>query len=323
MSGEVVIIAGPPASGKTTQVQDFVERGYTRINRDLLDKPGHVARTDDCALHLAQLFDSGQATRFVLDNTYGTKKQRALLLEVARERGLPVHIRVMSTTREQCQFLAARRMIQKYGKMMTAAEMKAYKAENGPDPNLFPPVVISVFFKKREQPEPEEGFASIEYIPFVFELGPEYTNSAYIFDYDGTLRDTKNDEKYPVDQDNIEIRPGVIGVLNQLEAQGHLLLGISTQSGVTKGVMTWEECQGLFEYTNAMLGHDIETVFCPHRAGPPQCYCRKPMPGWGVWFIEKYKLDPAKVVYVGDMTSDKTFSGRAGFKFVHADQFFA
>jgi phosphoglycolate phosphatase-like HAD superfamily hydrolase len=40
-------------------------------------------------------------------------------------------------------------------------------------------------------------------------------------------------------------------------------------------------------------------------------------------FIEKYKLLPSECIMVGDMTTDETFAIRSGFKFVHADKFFA
>ena len=63
--------------------------------------------------------------------------------------------------------------------------------------------------------------------------------------------------------------------------------------------------------------------FCEHRAGPPQCYCRKPMPGLGAWFIEKYKLNPPQCIMVGDLKSDLTFAMRCGFTYVHPDVFFA
>lgn len=45
--------------------------------------------------------------------------------------------------------------------------------------------------------------------------------------------------------------------------------------------------------------------------------------GLGVHFIEKYKLNPAKVMMVGDMTSDKTFATHCGFQYVDAEDFFA
>jgi histidinol phosphatase-like enzyme len=55
---------------------------------------------------------------------------------------------------------------------------------------------------------------------------------------------------------------------------------------------------------------------------PITCYCRKPAPGMGAYFIEKYKLNPAKCIMVGDMGSDKTFAARCGFQYADASEFF-
>lgn len=65
-----------------------------------------------------------------------------------------------------------------------------------------------------------------------------------------------------------------------------------------------------------------EILYCPHKVPPITCYCRKPGPGMGVELIFKYKLDPRKCVYVGDMTTDKTFAARCGFKFEDHTEFF-
>jgi histidinol phosphatase-like enzyme len=46
------------------------------------------------------------------------------------------------------------------------------------------------------------------------------------------------------------------------------------------------------------------------------------MPGLGVQWIEKYKLDRAQSVYVGDMTTDKTFAARAGLRYMDAKDVF-
>ena len=67
---------------------------------------------------------------------------------------------------------------------------------------------------------------------------------------------------------------------------------------------------------------DIEYLFDTSRVPPINSWSRKPMPGMGVTFIEKYKLDPGECIMVGDMTSDKTFATRCGFQFVHAEDFF-
>ena len=46
------------------------------------------------------------------------------------------------------------------------------------------------------------------------------------------------------------------------------------------------------------------------------------MPGMGVQFIEKYKLDPSQCIMVGDMKTDQTFAERCGFQFINAQKFF-
>jgi len=103
---EIIAVAGPPGGGKSTVVQQFVDQGYHRLNRDKigggLDKP-------TCAIYAALRLAHLQGTqRFVLDNTYGTVKQRAVLLEVAQQIGAAVHLHLLETTAEQAQFFAAR-----------------------------------------------------------------------------------------------------------------------------------------------------------------------------------------------------------------------
>jgi HAD superfamily hydrolase (TIGR01662 family) len=116
---------------------------------------------------------------------------------------------------------------------------------------------------------------------------------------------------------------GRIDRLKEYIAKGYILLGVSNQSGVAKGVLTHEQAKACFDKTNELLGLDIDVSFCPHSVPPISCYCRKPGVGHGVEFIEKYKLDPALCIMVGDMTTDKTFSTRCGFKYVDQSIFFA
>jgi len=78
----------------------------------------------------------------------------------------------------------------------------------------------------------------------------------------------------------------------------------------------------LFEHTNKLLGLDIEYKFCPHRAAPLSCYCRKPMQGMFIDFMLKHKLSRKDCIFVGDMTSDKTFATRSGIQYVDQADFF-
>ena len=71
------------------------------------------------------------------------------------------------------------------------------------------------------------------------------------------------------------------------------------------------------------LGVSIEVLYCPHAAGPPKCWCRKPLPGLGVVFIQRHRLDPSQCIYVGAGPQDRGFARRLGFQYRDAGEFFA
>jgi histidinol phosphatase-like enzyme len=71
-----------------------------------------------------------------------------------------------------------------------------------------------------------------------------------------------------------------------------------------------------------LLGLEIEVEYCPHAPGPPNCWCRKPLPGLGVVLIHRHRLDPARCIYVGAGPQDPGFARRLGFAYQMAEQFF-
>ena len=243
------------------------------------------------------------------------------MLDVAKKHQVPVRCIYVKATAEDAQYNACQRMMERYGKLLMPEDIEKMSKT---DPNMFPTAVIFKYRKELEEPSPSEGFAKIETRKFVRRpQGADYTNVAVILDYDGTLRKTKSGDKYPITPDDVEILPGRKDVLQQMQKKGVRLLGISNQGDVARGKLTKEQAIACFERTNELLGVSIECVFCPHNPAPIQCYCRKPMPGLGVQFIEKYKLNKAKCVYVGDQTTDKTFAERSGIPYQDAEKFFA
>ena len=89
--GEVVLIMGLPAAGKSTAARAFVEAGYERLNRD---EKGGTLRGQLPALE--GLIESG-LSRIVLDNTYVSRKSRASLIQAAAKHGLSVRCVWLST----------------------------------------------------------------------------------------------------------------------------------------------------------------------------------------------------------------------------------
>jgi histidinol phosphatase-like enzyme len=71
------------------------------------------------------------------------------------------------------------------------------------------------------------------------------------------------------------------------------------------------------------LGLALEVSICPHAAGPPACWCRKPLPGLGVELILRHELDAARCAYVGGSPLDRSFAARLGFEYHDQAAFFA
>ena len=79
--------------------------------------------------------------------------------------------------------------------------------------------------------------------------------------------------------------------------------------------MTAEQVDAGLASLQEKLGVSMEVLYCPHAAGPPKCWCRKPLPGLGVVFIQRHRLDPSLCLYVGSGPQDPGFARRLGFQY--------
>lgn len=304
---------GYPASGKSSWTAANLP-SHRRVNRDT--EGGSV---DALLPKVEAALDEGHPV--ALDNTYAKAEHRRPVLDLARKRGVPVRCVWLDTSIEDAQVNAVARMVQRHGSLLSEDALKKVSKK---DPNTFPPAVLFHYRKSFEEPTEAEGFSKVERVRFQRSAWPaEHSNRALLLDYDGTLRKTLSGEKYPTKPDDIALLPGRAAVLERYVREGWKLLGVSNQSGVSKGALSHDDARACFARTNQLLGLDIEVSYCPHNPAPIACWCRKPMPGMAVDFIVRHKLDPKASLVVGDMTSDKTFAARAGIPFVDAERFFA
>lgn len=308
---EVKVVLGYPASGKSTVTKELIKKGAVALNRDT--EGGTIV---GLLPKMEALLKDGKD--IVLDNTFPTVEVRKPFIELAKKYGADVSCTLMSTSIEDAQFNVVQRAIQLIGKFPTPEAIKAAKHTN-----IFPPTVLFKYKKEFQKPTVEEGFSKVEVHKFIRKVNPEFTNKAIIVDYDGTLREcVGGNDKYPVAKNQVEIKPNRAKVLQAYKDKGYILLGMSNQSGIAKGELSEQTAIELFDHTNQLLGIDIEYRFCPHQSAPISCYCRKPMPGVGVEFILKHKLNAKECIFVGDMTTDKTFAQRAGFQYMDQADFF-
>lgn len=312
---EVVVVMGIQGAGKSSEVARYVDRGYARLNRDLIggDLEGLVPR-------LGELLASGQR-RVILDNTYATRASRFGVIRTAHAHGVPVRCRFLATPIDEAYANVVLRVLERHGKLLGPEELKELGKD---DPNLPPPPAMARWAASFEAPHLDEGFGAVEEIPFVRRVDPQFTGRGLLLDVDGTLRRTKSGEIYPRSPEDVELLPNRREVLQRWVDEGYKLFFVSNQSGIASGNLTKEAAEAAFARTIELLGLPVaEVAYCPHPAFPAGCFCRKPLPGLGVALIQRHQLARDRIVMVGDMDSDEGFARSLGVKYAHADAFFA
>lgn len=135
---------------------------------------------------------------------------------------------------------------------------------------------------------------------------------AIFLDRDGTLI---QDVGYISKPSDIELLPGVIDALRCLHKEGFLLVLISNQSGVGRGLFTGEMLTRVHEKLIDCLKHQRiyldGAYYCPH-APWEKCKCRKPLPGMLINAAQDLALDLTRSYMIGDKLSDIESGRRAG-----------
>lgn len=312
---EVVLLMGIQGAGKSSEVARYVDRGYARLNRD--DLGGTL---EDLLPKLAELLRSG-TRRVVLDNTYATRVSRYPFIRVAHAHGVPVRCRYLATPLAEAYANVVGRILDRYERLLGPDDLKELQKT---DPNLPPPAAMAKFAATFEAPNVDEGFGVVEEVPFVRRPGKPAANKGLFLDVDGTIRKTKSGEIFPRSADDVEVLPGRRETLARWVADGYALFFVSNQSGVASGTVSREVVDAAFARTIELLGLPVADVcYCPHPAFPAGCFCRKPLPGMGIFLARKHELAREHLVMVGDMDSDADFARSIGARYVHADEFFA
>lgn len=129
-------------------------------------------------------------------------------------------------------------------------------------------------------------------------------NKAIFLDRDGTLN---FDYGYVHDKDKFVLIPGTIEGLQILSKLGYLLIIITNQSGIGRGLFKTSDYLKLNEYMLDIFhssGIPIAKVYyCPHTE-EDNCNCRKPRLGLFYKAIEEFHIDLNSSYAIGDKTRD-------------------
>ena len=286
---DVVIIMGLPAAGKSTLAKSLVAEGYYRLNRD---EAGGTLRSLLPAFGRA--VETG-ATRIVLDNTYASRKARAEVIQAAATQGLPIRCVWLSTSIENAQTNAVWRIVTRYGCLPSDNDLAQFRRS---DVAAFLPGAQFKYRRELERPDASEGFSRVDIVPFVRRQDSDFVNRAVI-----------------VSCDDVGDLERLASRLREFRDAGYRLLGVSWQPEIAEGKRSEEVVKAMFARECERLGLEVDIEWCPHAAGPPRCWCRKPLPGLGVVFVNRYRLDSAQCLYVGAGPHDTGFARRLGFMF--------
>ena len=132
---------------------------------------------------------------------------------------------------------------------------------------------------------------------------------ALFLDRDGTIN---IDRAYVHRREDFEFIGGVFDFCRKAQEKGYLVIVITNQSGIARGYYTEDDYRALTDWMVgefAKEGVTITDVFhCPELSGPD----RKPEPGMFLKARDKYAIDMAASVSIGDKPRDVEAGERAG-----------
>jgi heptosyltransferase-2 len=100
--------------------------------------------------------------------------------------------------------------------------------------------------------------------------------------------------------------------LNELKGKGFVLIGVSNQSGISRGIVDEQFVKEVNQVFIDKYGFD-DFYYCPH--GPDEnCSCRKPEPGMLLSARADHRINLKESYVVGDKDADMLLAKAVGAK---------
>jgi aryl-alcohol dehydrogenase-like predicted oxidoreductase/predicted kinase len=281
--GEVVLVMGIPGAGKTRVAQDYVARGYLRLNRD--ERGGSLRELADA---LENELASG-VRRVVLDSTYLTRASRSYVIDAVNRQGLPARCVLLDTPLAQAQLNIVERLLDRVGALPGPDELRtlARRADG-----LLAPTSQMRALRELEPPSIDEGWDGVEVVPFR-RAPPSMAGRAGVFVAAAAVKEPRLEE-----------------ALEQAD-RGAPHLVFDWQPGGTVDAL-----EPVVAGLAAQVSGPVEGALCPHAAGPPSCWCRPPLPGLPLAFARKHRLDPSRSALIGAGPAHRTLAAALGARYI-------
>jgi D-glycero-D-manno-heptose 1,7-bisphosphate phosphatase len=137
-------------------------------------------------------------------------------------------------------------------------------------------------------------------------------------DRDGVINEKAADGEYILRWQDFRLIPATIDWIKLFNALGFLVIVVTNQRVVAKGLITGAGLDSIHaEMTAVLLRHGarLDDVFCcPHEQFA--CECRKPKPGLVLEAQRKWDIDLEHSLMIGDSKSDFDLARTCGMGFI-------
>ena len=151
------------------------------------------------------------------------------------------------------------------------------------------------------------------------ERGQARRKAAFI-DRDGTV--TQSVAYYITKPSQVELEEGAAEAIRLLRSKGFLIVIITNQAGVARGILTEDDLAAIHTAMReklAALNADVDAIYyCPHHPEglierySGECSCRKPKPGMMLRAAKDLGIDLKASVMIGDAERDVASGKAAG-----------
>jgi D-glycero-D-manno-heptose 1,7-bisphosphate phosphatase len=141
-------------------------------------------------------------------------------------------------------------------------------------------------------------------------------NKALFLDRDGVVN---VDKGHVFRQDQFEFSKGIFDLCREYSDDGFLILIITNQAGIAKGLYTGADFARLTKWMVKQFRKNriiiSKVYYCPHHPDVDGCCeCRKPAPGMILQAIKEFDLNISECVLIGDKDTDLEAGRRAGIQ---------
>ena len=138
------------------------------------------------------------------------------------------------------------------------------------------------------------------------------TRRALFLDRDGVILEAPPRGEYLIDWSECRLVDGIGSLVTTARASGYLVVVVTNQSQVARGMLSEAELRSMHEQMTRALDGQVDAIYyCPHK-DEDRCECRKPKAGMLLRGSRDLDIALDRSVMVGDSDRDVLAGSAAG-----------